>query len=527
MNEIYRQLVVILHSMWQRRWYAIATAWAVTLIGWGLVATIPDRYASSARVYVDTDSMLRPLMRGLAVEVNVLQQLSFMQRTIMSRPNMEKVARMTDMDLSVKSDLGMDQLVRKLTDNINIASQGGNLFRVSYEDQDPQLARRVVQSILTIFVEGNLGASRTDLASAQRFIDDQLKTYESQMEDINKRRAEFRQANGTSFDGTQSFYERLQGEQGKLSDLQKSYREASYTRDQLAKQFEDVPRYLKLTTPVGPNASQPTPNGDASSLAGRITQIENNIADLRLKGYTDKHPDVVQMKRMLDSAKKELESQQQAASDDPDNVDGLHANTTVINPVYDQLQIKLIESDSQLATLKAQLDEQQKIVDGLQTTSGAVPAAEAQLLKLNRDYEAVKTKYDELLKRRESARLAQDLETKSDTLQFRVIDPPQVPLQPSSPNRPLYLTAALLLGIAAGVAVAFVFSQLHTTFSTAERLRDHFALPVLGTISAVVSPSERRQRKVKLAIFSAATASLFLAFGGLMAVELFLKPGTL
>src|SRR5690606_1732409 len=148
MNELYRQLIVILHSMWQRRWYALATAWAVTLIGWGLVATIPDKYESSARVYVDTDTLLRPLMRGLAIDIDVMQQISFMQRTLLSRPNMEKVARMTDMDLTVTTDLGMDRLIRKLSDGIRISSQGGNLFRVSYEDENPQLARRVVQALL-------------------------------------------------------------------------------------------------------------------------------------------------------------------------------------------------------------------------------------------------------------------------------------------------------------------------------------------------------------------------------------------
>jgi len=524
MNELYRQLIVILHSMWQRRWYALATAWAVTLIGWGLVATIPDKYESSARVYVDTDTLLRPLMRGLAIDIDVMQQISFMQRTLLSRPNMEKVARMTDMDLTVTTDLGMDRLIRKLSDGIRISSQGGNLFRVSYEDENPQLARRVVQALLTIFVEGNLGANRTDLADAQRFIDEQLRTYETQMEELARRRAEFRKTNGGMFSQDGDYYQRLETANQELAALEQKFREDSASRQELQAQLDETPRYLKLTTPTGPlGRSAP---GAMSPLVSRIAQIEDNITQLKLRGYTDKHPDVVQMQKMLDNAQEELAKEDEANGGE-NIVEGLRANTTAINPVYDQLQIRLVDADSSLAILQSKIDQQKELITKLDSSSQSMPALQSELGKINRDYDALKNKYDELLKRRESARLAQDLQTKSDNVQFRVIDPPQEPLQPSSPNRPLLLTGALVLGLGAGVAIAFLFSQLHTTFSTVDRLRTHFSLPVLGTVSRVMSAAQRKRRQVRLAMFSAVSASLFVAFAGLMAIELLFKPGTL
>jgi polysaccharide chain length determinant protein (PEP-CTERM system associated) len=524
MNELYRQLIVILHSMWQRRWYALATAWAVTLIGWGLVATIPDKYESSARVYVDTDTLLRPLMRGLAIDIDVMQQISFMQRTLLSRPNMEKVARMTDMDLKVTTDLGMDRLIRKLNDGIRISAQGGNLFRVSYEDEDPALARRVVQALLTIFVEGNLGANRTDLADAQRFIDEQLRTYETQMEELARRRAEFRKTNGGMFSEDGDYFQRLETAKQEMATLEQKVREDTASRDQLQSQLDETPRYLKLTTPTGPlGTGMP---GAVSPLVSRIAQIENNITQLKLRGYTDKHPDVVQMQKMLDNAQEELAKEDEANGGE-NIVEGLRANTTAINPVYDQLQIRLVDADSSLATLQSKLDQQKELVQKLEDSSQSMPALQSELGKINRDYTALKNKYDELLKRRESARLAQDLETKSDNVQFRVIDPPQQPLQPSSPNRPVLLTGVLVLGLGAGVAIAFLFSQLHTTFSTVDRLRTHFSLPVLGTVSRVMSASQRKRRQIRLAMFSAVSASLFVAFAGLMAIELLFKPGSL
>lgn len=525
MNEIYRQLLVILHAMWQRRWYALATAWAVTLVGWGVVATIPDRYNSYARIYVDTDTMLQPLMQGLAVEVNVFRQIAMMQRTLLSRPNLEKVVRMTDMDLTVGSEREMDELLTSLGNEISISSQGANLFRVSYQHEEPQMAQRVVQSLLTLFVEGNLGASRTDLASAQRFIDEQLRAYEKQMEQIEKERSDFRREHGGLFLKDGDYHGALQKAQTSLEELEKKRREVLIARQQLARQFESVPRYLKLTTPTGPSAA--APSGSPSNLFGRIAQLEENINQLKMRGYTDRHPDVVVLQRMLDAAEEELTVQQEAAEEDGETVDGLRANTTVVNPVYDQIQIKIIDADSHVATLDARIAEQKAEISRLEEAANVMPSVEAERMRLVRDYKVIREKYEELLARRESARLAQDLETKSDKVQFRVIDPPEVPLTPSSPNRPMYLTMALVLGLGAGVAVAFVFSQLHTTFASAERLRSSFNLPVLGTISTVISAADRRQQRLRNAMFSAVTAGLFIAFAGLMAVEAFIRPGIL
>src|SRR5665213_4446435 len=80
-----------LHGIWRRKWIAAAICWIVCIVGWPAVFRIPNVYESQARVYVDVDSLLTPLLRGLAVESNPLQQLDYMQRTLLSRPNMEQV----------------------------------------------------------------------------------------------------------------------------------------------------------------------------------------------------------------------------------------------------------------------------------------------------------------------------------------------------------------------------------------------------------------------------------------------------
>ena len=175
MNETLTRIMAMIPAMWRRRWLMLATAWVVCLLGWAVVAFLPDKYESSARVYVDTDSLLRPLLRGLAVETDTMRQIDVMQRTLVSRPNLEKVARVTDLDLSVTTIAETEELLNRLRSDIKVQSQRNNLFAISYRHSDPQMAQKVVQALLTIFVEGNLGTNRKEMDTARQFIDEQLR----------------------------------------------------------------------------------------------------------------------------------------------------------------------------------------------------------------------------------------------------------------------------------------------------------------------------------------------------------------
>lgn len=158
MNDVYQQLVAYLSGIWRRRWYAVALAWVVCGAGWTTVASLPDRYESSARIYVDMDTMLGPLMKGIAVEMNLFQQIDIMRRTLLSRPNLEKIILMTDLDLTVKTEEQRENLLVALAAKIEIKQQGRNLFEITFDDTRRPLTKRVVQAVMQIFVEGNLGS---------------------------------------------------------------------------------------------------------------------------------------------------------------------------------------------------------------------------------------------------------------------------------------------------------------------------------------------------------------------------------
>jgi polysaccharide chain length determinant protein (PEP-CTERM system associated) len=176
------QLLPYLRSAWYYRWQAAAIAWIVAFGGWTAVHLMPDRYEANARVFVDTQSMLRPLLTGLAVQPNMDQVVLMMSRTLIGRVNVEKVIRMAGMNTARQTQDEHDQLVARLTRDVTIRSAGReNLYTISYSDHDRERAQRVVQSLLTIFVEGSVGDKRRDSEAARQFIDDQLRSYSEKL----------------------------------------------------------------------------------------------------------------------------------------------------------------------------------------------------------------------------------------------------------------------------------------------------------------------------------------------------------
>src|SRR5690349_15580576 len=161
MQEVVQQILSLLRGIWHRRWVGLAVAWVAAIIGIAVVYRIPERYEASARVYVDTESLLRPLLAGLAIQPNLDQQVALMSRTLISRPNVEKLIRMADLDLRTGSAADREELVDKVTKTIRLEGNvTQNLYIISYRDENPVEAKKVVQSLLTIFVESSLGDKR-------------------------------------------------------------------------------------------------------------------------------------------------------------------------------------------------------------------------------------------------------------------------------------------------------------------------------------------------------------------------------
>src|SRR3990170_3732668 len=196
MEEILRQALTILRATWKHRHLGMIVAWIVGSVAAGVILRIPNQYEASARIYVDTQSILRPLMSGLTVQPNIEQQIMMLSRTLISRPNLEKLIRMADLDLDVKNKMQQEALIDSLADTLKIQGLGrDNLYTISFRDPDPGKAQRVVQALVSIFVESSLGDKRQDTDSARKFLEEQIGNYEKKLEEAENRLKDFKLRN--------------------------------------------------------------------------------------------------------------------------------------------------------------------------------------------------------------------------------------------------------------------------------------------------------------------------------------------
>src|SRR5437870_883813 len=192
MQELIEQLLALLRGMWQRRWIGLGVAWATAIIGAVIVFRLPDKYEASARVYVDTQSMLQPLMSGMAITPDAGGQVAILSRLLLSRPNLEKIIRKSDLDTSAgknATDL-VDLAAGSLT--IARAGTGDNLYTIAFRYPDGRKARDVVQAALSTFIEQSLGQTRGGTDTARRFVDEQIKDYENKLRELGARGQAFR-----------------------------------------------------------------------------------------------------------------------------------------------------------------------------------------------------------------------------------------------------------------------------------------------------------------------------------------------
>jgi len=513
MDELLQQIISRLRGMWHRRWIGLGVAWIVGIVAVGIALRIPERYEASARVYVDTQSLLRPLMAGLAIQPNLDQQVALMSRTLISRPNVERLIHMADMDLRVKSSTERDELIDNLMKQLQLTGNvNNNLYVISYRNPDPEKAKNVVQSLLTIFVESSLGDKRLDTRSAMKFVDEQTKFYEENLQAAEDRLKQFKlKYLGVTGQAGQDYFSRLSKLRDDIDNARLELNAAEQSRDAYKAQIAGIaPVYLPDRRSAVAIAS---PETDA-----RIAAQKTKLDEL-LRTYTDEHPDVVGTRRVLkqleEQRAQEVEALQKAAAANSKTVD----TSADANPVYQQMKVSLADAEANVASLRAKLGSYERQFDQLKASARLIPQAEAEFAQLNRDYEVQKKTYETLLSRREAATMGVGVQDTGGT-QFRVIDPPRVSPDRVPPTRVTLLAMAIAISLLAGLAASFVANEVMPTFRSARALRDAAQRPILGTVTFLPTETSKRRVRRRAYLFAGGLGGLLAAFGAVLALAL-------
>lgn len=517
MHASLSDLLVTSHGMWRYRWHALACAWAIGLLGWVVTLLLPNMYEARAKVFVDTESVLKPLLRGLAAETDVMSQVSMMSRALLSEPQLERAARETDLYLRARNRKQLERLIERMRLSINLTGDPANpnLYSIVYTDTERAMALRVVQKLLDNFVESTLGVNRQDASNAQQFLEAQIRELETRLLDAEGRLAEFKRNNVGLMPGAEGdYYTRMQTAMAKLAQLKGDYDVTVQRREMLDKQLEgEEPTFGLVSSSI---ESQ-------SPLDAQIRDYRRKLDQLLLT-YTEKHPDVVALRETiakLEEQKKLAKEEKQVRTQGVETSQLLALSQLDVNPVYQRLKVASKEAEVEAATLRTQIAETQSEVSKLRSMVDTIPKVEAELAQLNRDYEVNKAQHTALLQRLESARLSESVEQSRDDVKFRIIEPPLALLAPVGPPRLLFVIIVLLGAIASGAALAFVLHQINPVYLTRHELERATQLPVLGSVTLTLSVKQAAAARRRDRIYAVAASLLLVAFTGALIVAQF------
>jgi len=509
MDDLISRIFTISRGLWKHRWLGLLVAWVVTAIGSVVVLSVPDKYEATARIFVDTQSILKPLMSGLAMQPNIEQQVVMLSRTLISRPNVEKLIRMADLDLKSQSKGAQEALIERLMKTLEIKNVGrDNLYLLSYRDSSPDKAKRVIQALVSIFVESSLGDTRKDSDTAKKFIDEQIKTYVAKLEEAEARLKVFKVRNIElqTADG-KDMVGQLSTVSSQLNQARLELREAENGRD-AAKRQMDAEKAQSANITSRSLLQESAMSISTPEIDARIDAQKRNL-DALLQRFTEQHPDVAGARRLIkeleDVKRREVQELRKTATANP-----LSSGNNSL--AYQELNRMLATSEVQVAALRARVGEYEARFNRARELMKTAPQVEAELAQLNRDYDNNKKNYNDLVARRESATLSGDLDSAAGVVDFRLIDPPRASSNPVAPNRLLLMPLALLVALGAGLATAFIASQLRAVFYDATSLRDAVGLPLLGVVTMVVGDSAALKEKAQLKKFLGASGGLLGVF---------------
>lgn len=493
---------LMVRSLYGRRWMAITVTTVVSIIAGVAVSFAPNRYEAKAQIYVDTQKMLKPLMSGLTYQPDVDQQVRMLARTLISRPNVQRLLNSPDLQFTHDEARDKEDLINRLMTRIKVIPASGdnyNFYEISYRGDSAENAKGLVNATVNLFLQSGANEKQRDSEDAGHFIEEQIRDYEKKLTDAENRVKEFKIKNfGASGVSSQDYFTRVSVLSEEVAKITTELKAAEKARD----------TYKMSLSGNGPDSII---DGMASTavaeLENRLEAQQKRLDDL-LQRFTESHPEVINARRLVVQLIDELKTIEQDAVSGKSSNSGVRRTAT--NPVYQRLKLQMVETEAQVASLRSQLATKQSILEQARSVGDRMPQVEAELAQLNRDYDVIRKNYDALVSRREAASLGMKLSENSQLAEFRIVEPVKVSSSPVFPSRFHLSLIAVFVAILAGIGSTILADSLHPTVHSADALRRLSGRPVLGAISLQISPRHVQIQRAELRRLTMALATLMV-----------------
>jgi polysaccharide chain length determinant protein (PEP-CTERM system associated) len=446
----------------------------------------PNHYMSSATIIVDRQSIIQPLMEGTAVATGIRDRAREARELIESRQLLNKVMGATGWNDKDYSPLELERIMEEVKGRISLQTSGDNLIVVSYTDSDPVRAKLVVENLSEFYIKDNRIRKSEESRKAYEFIDSQVSAYHQKLVDAERNLKEFRSlqaANRVMSEADVGM--RITGLRDEIEQTKLAITEEKIRMRSLEKQLSGEAGVTSSLTREG-------------QYLARVSELQNEM-DVLLLNYTKTHPDVIVLNHQIEDLKKAIATERERSRFSKEmatrNQDTYVDDGVRLSPLYDALRNQLSQSRTQVATLNARLQENERLLNEEIERRQQGHASEATLAELNRDYEVNQQIYNDLLRRRENARVSMNMDISQKGLDMKIYEPAYLPLEPTGLRLMHFAAAGLVLGLVLPVGMLTIFLELDPRIRSKKKLEQEFGLPVITNIPHWVGHYESRRIK--------------------------------
>lgn len=468
---------VFLIEVFNRRKLVVAGFVAINLFALIAAFSWPRGYTAATTILVSEKNIIQPLMQGAAATTEVADRARMAREVIHGRRVMNQVVGLTGWVRAEAPDSEREPIIDSLTARTTISNVGRNLIRIEFRDGDAERAFRTTKTLADIFIQESIGAKAAESQAAFEFIDRQTQEYHEKLMAMEERLKAFRIANIDASPGSEGdFNQRINALQQRIEQSTQELREAEIKKRSLEKQLSGEVESATVVSREG-------------QYRQRIAELNTQLETLRLS-YHDTYPDIVRIRHQIADLNEAIAADRQRRAQAGPGSRAVIDESVINNPVYQQMKRELSQTQIMIDMLNARIGEARQQLNAVLERGKQAQSGEATLAELTRDYQVTRDIYQDLLRRRESARVSMNMDKENQGLTFKIQEPATLPLEPSGLKFWHYIAIGLVLGVVVPGGLIYGLIQIDPRVRQPMTLAARRTLPMLVVVPHLWHPAD-------------------------------------
>lgn len=468
--------VLLREAIRYKTWVALCFA-CVSLAVLGVGMVFPKKFISSTTIHADQQNIIKPLLEGQASTTAVSDQTRVVQEVVMSPRLLKQVVTDLGLTADTQNEFAVEAVINGLRAGLQVQSMGTGFIKLQYQGDNPDDVYNIVSKVTDLFIKSSSENKRKESSDAFLFIDNQVKTYKAQLQDADQKLKTFTASN---LDGTEaSVKERITDLRREIETIKLDIEEAGTRIGSLEKELRSESQFVERRF-------------RSDVYRERLQDAQTRLETLKLT-YTDDYPDVVTLVHQIEDMKRAIRETDERQSSN-EKAKGTSGDAS-LNPLYEELRRRVSTQKVELDSRRRRLDRTEALLKEEYSRLQRIAARQADLAELTRDYNVNRSIYENMLERKERARLSMTLDIEGQGVTFRVQEPAVYPLTPKGLRFLHFVLLGPALGFLAPLGVLILYVQFDPRIRFRGQLEAASSVPILGVVPHITSPLSKRVMK--------------------------------